>query len=151
MDLRKLKKLIDLVEESGITELEITEGEEKVRIVKQPQSAAQSGHAAPATVRRARSETIDLDEDDEDHDDPEFPDEKTIKASLVGTFYRSETPSMAPFVEVGSHVKAGDTLCGIEAMKQLYAIKAECAGTVKAILIENGQAVEFGTPLLIIA
>ncbi len=147
MDLRKLKKLIDLVEESGITELEITEGEEKVRIVKQPQTGAPVTWPA---ARKPRSPVIDLDDDDEDHDD-EQPAEKIIKATLVGTFYRSETPSTAPFVDIGSRVRAGDTLAGIEAMKQFYEIKADCAGTVKAILVDNGQAVEFGTPLLIIA
>ena len=154
MDLRKLKKLIDLIEGSGITELEVTEGEEKVRIAKQVPIAApqaymlpqQAGVAyAPALAvgeKRERSDFDDLDDD--------LPEGQIIKSPMVGTFYRAASPENEPFVEVGSVVKAGDTLCIVEAMKLLNEIESECAGTVKAILIENGQPVEFGEPLFVI-
>ena len=156
MDLRKLKKLIDLVEESGITELEVTEGEEKVRIVKHsampqqqtymvPQGAplAIAQGAAPAKASRA---TEDEDEDEED----ELPEGQVVKSPMVGTFYRSASPGSDPFVEVGSTVKVGDTLCIVEAMKLLNEIESDCAGTVKAILVDNGQPVEYGEPMFII-
>ena len=148
MDLRKLKKLIDLVEESGITELEVTEGEEKVRIAKQPpvasppayavsQAAPVSAPATPAPVPAA-SEKSDL------------PAGQVVKSPMVGTFYRSASPGSDAFVDVGSVVKEGDTLCIVEAMKLLNEIESDCAGTVKAILIENGQPVEYGEPLFIV-
>jgi len=147
MDLRKLKKLIDLVEESGITELEVTEGEEKVRIAKhshngpaQPyimQAAAPA--PAPTTVAAAPVETK-----------PEPPAGQVVKSPMVGTFYRAPSPGSDPFVEVGSLVKTGDTLCIVEAMKLLNEIESDCSGTVKAILVENGQPVEYGEPLFII-
>lgn len=150
MDLRKLKKLIDLVEESGIAELEVTEGEEKVRIVKHAQALPQqtfmlphaapqpqppAAAAAPATAAAPASDT---------------PAGQVIKAPMVGTFYRSASPGSDAFVEVGSPVKAGQTLCIIEAMKLLNEIESDCAGTVKAILVENGQPVEYGEPLFVI-
>ena len=149
MDLRKLKKLIDLVQESGISELEVTEGEEKVRIVKHygaPMQMAQTYSlqapmpmaAAPATGASA----ID-DEDDE-------PEGHAVKSPMVGTFYRSPSPGSDAFVQVGQVVKEGDTLCIIEAMKLLNEIEADASGTIKAILVENGQPVEFGEPLFII-
>jgi len=154
MDLRKLKKLIDLVEESGIAELEITEGEEKVRIVKHPVATAQAGQAlqhiipaASSATRKARAKDLDLD----DEDDSELPEGEVVKAPLVGTFYRSATPSAEPFVDVGSVVKEGDTLCAIESMKQQNELRSPYAGTVKAILVGNGEAVEFGEPLFVIA
>ncbi|EXI74486.1 MAG: Biotin carboxyl carrier protein of acetyl-CoA carboxylase [Candidatus Accumulibacter sp. SK-11] len=148
MDLRKLKKLIDLVEESSITELEINDAEEKVRIVKHggmvahhysmsPVASAALPAAASAPVAAVPAE-------------PELPEGDAVKAPMVGTFYRSPSPGAEAYVEVGSAVKAGDTLCIIEAMKLLNEIEAERAGTVKAILIENGQPVEFGEPLFII-
>lgn len=146
MDLRKLKKLIDLVEESGIAELEITEGEEKVRIVKHPNV----GQPASGPVARRKRSTLDDDDADDEAERDDPPSGKAIKSPIVGTFYRSETPSAAPYIEVGSAVKAGDTLCGIEAMKQFNEVKADCDGTVKAILVENGQAVGFGQPLIVI-
>ena len=154
MDLRKLKKLIDLVEGSGITELEVTEGEEKVRIAKQAQMLApqnylvppQGGVAyAPAFSSGEKRERSDLDDLDDD-----LPEGQIIKSPMVGTFYRAASPESEPFVEVGSTVKAGDTLCIVEAMKLLNEIESDCAGTVKAILIENGQPVEFGEPLFVI-
>ena len=149
MDLRKLKKLIDLVEDSSITELEINDAEERVRIVKQGGGMAQHAYAPPAalplappvagpTATLAAAEETDL------------PEGEVIKAPMVGTFYRASSPGAEPFVEVGSMVKAGDTLCIIEAMKLLNEIEADASGTIKAILAENGQAVEFGEPLFII-
>ena len=155
MDLRKLKKLIDLVEEAGITELEVTEGEEKVRIVKQNFLAPPTYAAAPNTVGFAApkaSRQTDLDDlGDEDSDEPDLPEGQVIKSPMVGTFYRSASPGSDPFVAVGSVVKAGETLCIIEAMKLLNEIESNCAGVVKAILVENGQPVEYGEPLFVIA
>ncbi len=149
MDLRKLKKLIDLVEESGITELEVTEGEEKVRIVKQ--SAAQPvhavHHAAPQFVP-APTPTVSAPVEAEK---ASLPEGRVIKSPMVGTFYRSASPGSDPFVEIGSVVKAGEALCIVEAMKLLNEIESDCAGTVKAILVENGQPVEYGEPLFIIS
>jgi len=151
MDLRKLKKLIDLVEESGITELEVTEGEEKVRIAKHGQPAPMQTYmmpqqtpvaAAPAATVASAPEAASA--------KPDLPEGDVIKSPMVGTFYRSASPGSDPFVEVGSIVKAGDTLCIVEAMKLLNEIETDCAGTVKAILVENGQPVEYGEPLFII-
>jgi len=153
MDLRKLKKLIDLVEESGIAELEVTEGEEKVRIVKHTVAAAPQtymipqGIPAPAPAApREKSTVFDDDLDDE----PEEPEGEVVKSPMVGTFYRAGSPTAEPFVEVGSTVKAGDTLCIVEAMKLLNEIESEFSGTIKAILVDNGQPVEYGEPLFII-
>lgn len=145
MDLRKLKKLIDLVEESGIAEIEVTEGEEKVRITRTiaaaPVYAAPVPAAAPAAAPVAASA-------------PAAPAARDLsdaqKSPMVGTFYRAPGPNAAPFVEVGQQVKAGDTLCIIEAMKLMNEIEAEKSGTVKEILVENGTPVEFGEPLFII-
>ncbi|EMT5241221.1 acetyl-CoA carboxylase biotin carboxyl carrier protein [Neisseria gonorrhoeae] len=130
MDLRKLKKLIDLVEESGIAEIEVTEGEEKVRITRTIAAAAAPVYAAPVPAARDLSDAQ--------------------KSPMVGTFYRAPGPNAAAFVEVGQQVKAGDTLCIIEAMKLMNEIEAEKSGTVKEILVENGTPVEFGEPLFII-
>jgi len=147
MDLRKLKKLIDLVEESGIAELEITEGEEKVKIVKggavtvaaaQPVALA----AAPAAaVAPASGPATEPEPGQEGH---------VVKAPMVGTFYRSPSPDAKVFVEVGQAVKEGDTICIIEAMKLMNEIEADASGVVKAILVENGQPVEYGQPLFIL-
>jgi acetyl-CoA carboxylase biotin carboxyl carrier protein len=149
MDLRKLKKMIDLVEESSITELEINDAEERVRIVKHGGAAAQHAYAlsqvAPApvvAVPGAAALAVPV--------EPEVAEGDAVKAPMVGTFYRASTPGAEPFVEVGSSVKIGDTLGIIEAMKLLNEIEAERAGTIKAILIENGQPVEYGEPLFII-
>ena len=153
MDLRKLKKLIDLVEESGITELEVTEGEEKVRIVKQAAIAVPQTYTIPpgvlpaaAPAPREKSSVFDDDLDDE----PDEPEGETVKSPMVGTFYRASGPDAAPFVEVGDTVKVGDTLCIVEAMKLLNEIESDCAGTIKKILVDNGQPVEYGEPLFII-
>jgi acetyl-CoA carboxylase biotin carboxyl carrier protein len=150
MDLRKLKKLIDLVQESGIAELEITEGEEKVKIVKggaviamaapiQAPAAAADARAALALAAPAAAEA---EAGQEGH---------VVKAPMVGTFYRSPSPDAKAFVEVGQAVKEGDTICIIEAMKLMNEIEADASGSVKAILVENGQPVEYGQPLFILA
>ncbi|KFB68376.1 acetyl-CoA carboxylase biotin carboxyl carrier protein [Candidatus Accumulibacter vicinus] len=146
MDLRKLKKLIDLVEESSITELEINDAEERVRIVKHGGSMVQHAYVPPAPLPVAGPATGKGAESAE----PELPEGDFIKAPMVGTFYRASSPGAEPFVEVGSVVKVGDTLCIIEAMKLLNEIEAERGGTIKAILIENGQPVEYGEPLFIV-
>ncbi len=150
MDLRKLKKLIDLVEESGITELEVTEGEEKVRIVKQTGVVANPTYVLPAgAVPQPKRSSVDLD-DEAEEDDDDLPAGQVVKSPMVGTFYRAASPGSDPFVEVGSTVKVGDTLCIVEAMKLLNEIESEYAGTIKAILVDNGQPVEYGEPLFVI-
>ena len=155
MDLRKLKKLIDLVQDSGIAELEITEGEEKVRITRavagqtiyagapmmqpgmMPMYPQQQAPApAPAAVAAPA--------------EPAAPEGHVVKSPMVGTFYRTPSPNSKSFVEVGQTVKTGDTLCIIEAMKLMNEIEADESGVIKAILIENGQPVEYGEPLFII-
>jgi acetyl-CoA carboxylase biotin carboxyl carrier protein len=156
MDLRKLKTLIDLVAESDIAELEVTEGESKVRIVKSgsvPQSQVvmmPQQHAAPfhapipastAPAVSAPAAAAPAAEEIKGH---------VVKSPMVGTFYRSSAPGAAPFVDVGSSVKEGDTLCIIEAMKLLNEIDADTSGVIKQILVENGQPVEFGQPLFVI-
>ncbi|MBW3893957.1 acetyl-CoA carboxylase biotin carboxyl carrier protein [Neisseria meningitidis] len=148
MDLRKLKKLIDLVEESGIAEIEVTEGEEKVRITRTtaaaapiyaaPAPAAAAPVAAPAAAPAATASPAARDLSN------------AQKSPMVGTFYRAPGPNAAAFVEVGQQVKAGDTLCIIEAMKLMNEIEAEKSGVVKEILVENGTPVEYGEPLFII-
>lgn len=152
MDLRKLKTLIDLVAESGISELEVTEGESKVKIVKssaasnqvvmmqQPMSQApspqvQAQPAAPAVAAAPAAAE---------------PTGHIVKSPMVGTFYRSSAPGAAPFVELGSTIKDGDTICIIEAMKLLNEIDADASGVITQILVENGQPVEFGQPLFVI-
>jgi acetyl-CoA carboxylase biotin carboxyl carrier protein len=150
MDLRKLKKLIDLVQESGIAELEITEGEEKVKIVKGGALSVSPGPAvpaaAPAAEARAATPAVPA-----PAAEPEAGQEgRVIKAPMVGTFYRSASPDAKPFVEVGQTVKEGETVCIIEAMKLMNEIEADAAGAVKAILVENGQPVEYGQPLFIL-
>ncbi len=150
MDLRKLKKLIDLVEESGIAELEITEGEEKVRIVKSGRVSSDTAVmlAAPAPVAPV---TIPAPvAAPAAPAPPEQPDGQELKSPMVGTFYRSASPGTKPFVEVGDAVKKGQTVCIIEAMKLMNEIEADHDGVVKAVLVENGQPVEYGEPLLII-
>jgi acetyl-CoA carboxylase biotin carboxyl carrier protein len=159
MDLRKLKKLIDLVEESGIAELEVTEGEEKVKIVKGgagerdvvvlPASIPTAGTpvvppSAPvpgATVAAAPPAAEEAPTSLEGH---------LVKSPMVGTFYRSASPGAKPFVEVGDTVKAGQAICVIEAMKLMNEIEADKDGVVKAIMVENGQPVEYGEPLMMI-
>ena len=151
MDLRKLKKLIDLVQESGIAELEITEGEEKVKIVKGGEAtvtplapAAAPPATVPAAVVAAAPAAAAA-----AAEEPAQPG-RVLKAPMVGTFYRSPSPEAKPFVEVGQNVKAGETVCIIEAMKLMNEIEADATGMIKAILVESGQPVEYGQPLLII-
>ena len=153
MDLRKLKKLIDLVEESGIAELEITEGEEKVRIAKSGligtvPLAQVASMPAPAGAVDARSGSPAAAA-------PTAPaeaahDGHVLKSPMVGTFYRAPSPDAAPFAEVGQTVKEGQTICIVEAMKLMNEIEADASGVVKAILVENGQPVEYGQPLFVI-
>jgi acetyl-CoA carboxylase biotin carboxyl carrier protein len=151
MDLRKLKKLIDLVQESGIAELEVTEGEEKVRITRvnaatTPIFAPQQYMAAPpamplaaAPVNEASAAPVAAE-----------PEGHVVKSPMVGTFYRAANPGAKPFVEIGQSVSEGATLCIIEAMKLLNEIESDKTGVVKAILVENGQPVEYGQPLFVI-
>lgn len=149
MDLRKLKKLIDLVQESGIAELEVTEGEEKVRIAKHTSAPAMSSapvtyvaapQAAPAPAAPAAAADAA----------PGLPAGHVVKSPMVGTFYRSSAPGAEPFVKEGQSVSSGDTLCLIEAMKLMNEIESDATGVVKAILVENGQPVEYGQPLFVI-
>lgn len=154
MDLRKLKKLIDLVEESGIAELELTEDGEKVRIsrnftanapAQQYSNYAPPQHyavSAPAPAAAASPVAADVPAVEEGH---------SVNSPMVGTFYRSASPDSKPFVEVGDTVAVGDTLCIIEAMKLLNEIESDKAGVIKKILVDNGLAVEYGEPLFIIA
>ena len=148
MDLRKLKKLIDLVEASGIAELEITEGEEKVRIAKSIAGAPMMmAHApqmmhAPAPVVAAPVVAVPAED--------ALPEGHVVRSPMVGTFYRAAAPGAKNFAEVGQSVSAGDTLCLIEAMKLLNEIETDVAGVIKAILVENGQPVEYGEPLFVI-
>jgi len=156
MDLRKLKTLIDLVAESDIAELEVTEGESKVRILKSspapqqqmvvmpPQSPAAVAAPAPAPVAATAAPAA------APAPAPAVPEGHIVKSPMVGTFYRSSAPGSPPYVEVGANVGEGDTLCIIEAMKLLNEIDADVAGVVKQILVENGQPVEFGQPLFVI-
>lgn len=148
MDLRKLKKLIDLVEESGITELEVTEGEEKVRIVKSGRPVIETvmtsgpvyapAPVAPAPVAPAPAPVA------------AEPEGQAIKSPMVGTFYRSASPGSKAFVEIGDTVKKGQPVCIIEAMKLMNEIESDADGVVKAILVENGQPVEYGEPLIVV-
>ncbi len=157
MDLRKLKTLIDLVSESGVAELEITEGDDRVKIVNRvgaapvaaaapaviatPVVASAAPAAAPAPAVAAEPATAPV----------AAEDTRTINSPMVGTFYRAPSPGAKPFADVGQKVKAGDTVCIIEAMKLLNEIETEYDGVIKEILVENGQPVEFGQPLFVIA
>jgi len=158
MDIRKIKKLIELVEESGIAELEITEGEESVRINRNnmsagpayapqyaPQYAPSAAPAAPAAPASSAASSADP-----ESAEPAAPTGHQVKSPMVGSFYAAASPEAAAYVEVGSQVKVGDTLCIIEAMKMMNQIESDKAGTVKAILVENGEPVEFDQPLFII-
>ncbi len=142
MDLRKLKTLVDLVSESNISELEITEAEGKVRIVKAaPAPAAAPAAAAPVVAVAPPSAAMAA------ATPAPAPAGRLIKSPMVGTFYRAASPGAKPFIELGSEVKEGDPVCIVEAMKIMNEIEADCAGRVVEILCENGQAVEFGQPL----
>jgi acetyl-CoA carboxylase biotin carboxyl carrier protein len=158
MDLRKLKKLIDLVEASGIAELEVTEGEEKVKIVKggsggkevvvlSPSIPAASPPAAQAVPALAAAASAPASTQGEA---PTSLEGHIVKSPMVGTFYRSGSPGAKPFVEVGDTVKAGQAICIIEAMKLMNEIEADKDGVIKAIMVENGQPVEYGESLMMI-
>ena len=149
MDLRKLKKLIDLVQESGISELEITEGEEKVRIAKQVGVAAPSTYLAPAAAPVLTASAGPAAAPAQGTA-PAPPEGELIKSPMVGTFYRASSPGAKPLVEIGQSIAAGERLCIIEAMKLMNEIESELTGVVKAILVENGQPVEYGQPLFVI-
>ena len=150
MDLRKLKKLIDLVQESGIAELEITEGEEKVKIVKGGRAAPEGVAMLPAPAAAPAPAAGAAAAPPPPAEVPPQVEGHVLKSPMVGTFYRAPSPGAKPFVEVGDTVKAGQTVCIIEAMKLLNEIEADKDGVVKAILAENGQPVEYGEPLLAI-
>jgi acetyl-CoA carboxylase biotin carboxyl carrier protein len=143
MDLRKLKTLIDLVSDSGIAELEITEGEGKVRIVKFSQTQQPVVYAPPPAPVESAAAIVAP---------PEAPvvQGHQVKAPMVGTFYRAPNPNSSPFVELGQSVKEGEPLCIIEAMKLLNEIEADKSGVIKEILVENGEPVEYGQPLFVI-
>ena len=149
MDIRKVKKLVELLEESGITEIEIKEGEESVRIsrgvpaVLASQTVVPQASAAPiAEVPVSTNTAVEK--------EPELPSGHTISSPMVGTFYEAPAPGQKSFVEVGDSVQTGDTLCIIEAMKMLNQIEADKAGVIKAILVENAQPVEYGQALFVI-
>ncbi|MBX9936907.1 MAG: acetyl-CoA carboxylase biotin carboxyl carrier protein [Burkholderiaceae bacterium] len=148
MDLRKLKTLIDLVSESNVSELEITEAEGKVRIVKGGGAVVQQFVAAP--LQAATAAPVQPAAAVAELAAPAEPNGHIVKSPMVGTFYRSSSPGAKPFVELGSQVKEGETVCIIEAMKILNEIEADKSGTVTRILGENGQAVEYGQPLFVI-
>lgn len=149
MDIRKVKKLIELLEESGIAELEIQEGEESVRISRHG-SHAPAPAAPPAQAPAAQPAPAVAEETGGGEAGGGLPSGHLVESPMVGTFYSASSPSSPPFVEVGQSVKAGETICIIEAMKILNQIEADVSGTVKAILVENGSPVEFGEPLMII-
>jgi acetyl-CoA carboxylase biotin carboxyl carrier protein len=150
MDLRKLKKLIDLVEESGIAELEITEGEEKVRISKSATSA-QGGVTQTVTTAPQQAPVFSSQAAAAPTQPAEtIPEGHIVKSPMVGTFYRSSAPGAPAFVEIGQTVKEGDTLCIVEAMKLLNEIESDKSGVIRAVLVENGQPVEYGEPLFVI-
>lgn len=150
MDLRKLKTLIDLVQQSGIAELEITEGEEKVRISRFGAAGTQMMMPQPMAMPATAAMPVELSEPPAAEVAPVEAEGHAVKSPMVGTFYRSATPGAKPFVEVGQTVKSGDTVCIIEAMKLLNEIEADRDGVIKAILVENGQPVEYGQPLVVI-
>ncbi len=155
MDIRKVKKLIELLEESNVAEIEIHEGEESVRISRhastpmqmmmQPQAAPAPAAASPMPVADAASGSGADSESGQ-----EFDEDSLIRSPMVGTYYRSPSPGSKPFVEEGQPIKIGDTLCIIEAMKILNQIECEQAGTLRRILVENGQPVEYNQPLFVI-
>ncbi len=161
MDIRKIKKLIDLIQESDVAEIEISEGEESVRISRNSTSAPvhyaphpQSYHApapAPAPTAAETSAANAVVEADNKAAQKASHEANALRSPMVGTFYRSSSPDTAPFVEVGQQVNAGDVICIIEAMKMFNQIEADRSGTVKAILVDDGHPVEYDEPLIVIA
>jgi acetyl-CoA carboxylase biotin carboxyl carrier protein len=155
MDIRKIKKLIELLDESGVAEIEIHEGEESVRISRQSSSvaapvAAPVVAAAPAAAAAAAAPAAPAAPAASEEKGSDIPSGHVVNSPMVGTFYRAPSPGAKEFVDVGQSVSEGDTLCIIEAMKMLNQIEADKSGTVKAILVENAQPVEFGQPLFVI-
>lgn len=149
MDIRKVKKLIELLEESGISEIEIHEGEESVRISRHPTGTSYA--MAPPVMHAPPAETASAPGAGMEGSPPApGPEGHTVTAPMVGTFYNAGAPGAKPFVQIGSKVEVGDTLCIIEAMKMMNQIEGDTAGKVVAILAENGEPVEFGQPLFII-
>ncbi|HUH00136.1 MAG TPA: acetyl-CoA carboxylase biotin carboxyl carrier protein [Gammaproteobacteria bacterium] len=149
MDIRKVKKLIELLEESGIAEIEIHEGEESVRISRHPTGGGWSAPPQMMTAAPAQGPAPAGQVTGDPSQQPP-PAGHTIAAPMVGTYYNAPAPGAKPFVQIGSKVEVGDTLCIIEAMKMMNQIESETAGTVVAILVDNGEPVEFGQPLFII-
>lgn len=156
MDLRKIKKLIDLLEESNLAEIEIKEGEESVRLARVPRGTVM---AAPAPVQQAEparpaapaAPAPTLSADAVGKSTKDVPDGHTVRSPMVGTFYEAQSPDKPPFVKVGQSVKAGDTLGIIEAMKMFNPIEADVSGTVRAVLVKNGQPIEFDEPMFVIS
>lgn len=149
MDIRKIKKLIELLEESNLTEIEIVEGEESVRLIRAVQPFAAPATAPPALIEQppaAVAATVAQPEDEED----QVPEGEPVLAPMVGTFYAASSPEAQPFVSMGQTVHVGDTLCIIEAMKMFNQIEADISGTIVAILVESGQPVEYDQPLFVI-
>jgi acetyl-CoA carboxylase biotin carboxyl carrier protein len=148
MDIRKLKKLIELLQDTGVSEIEIREGETSVRVTRHAPAAPGAVPSQPRPT--ADSEDPGADASGRGGEETTIPSGHLINSPMVGTFYRSPSPGAKPFVEVGQRVEIGDTLCVIEAMKMLNQIEADKAGALAAILVENGQPVEYGQPLFVI-
>lgn len=146
MDIRKIKKLIELIEASDVEELEIQEGEDSVRISRRREQATVTYAAQPAPAPQAVAPVAEA-----APAEPSVPAGHAVKSPMVGTFYRAPSPTAEPFVEVGQTVKAGDVICIVEAMKMMNQIEADKSGTISQILVENGQPVEFDEPLVIIS
>jgi acetyl-CoA carboxylase biotin carboxyl carrier protein len=146
LDIRKVKKLIELLEESNVAEIEIKEGEESVRVTKSAGPVLNSSSIEPTTTLKPQQDLNTI-----QSQTPPEADGTAIKAPMVGTFYSAPSPDALPFVQVGKNVKAGDTLCIIEAMKIMNPIEAESSGVISAILVDNGQPVEFDQPLFMIS
>ncbi len=149
MDIRKVKKLIELLEESGIAELEISEGEESVRISRHPRTAPPAASPAPQPPAAAPAPTAQLPATAAGEHKPRN-DDQTITSPMVGTYYSASAPGAKPFIELGMEIKVGQILCIIEAMKMMNQIESDKAGRVTAILAKNGEPVEFGQPLFVI-
>jgi acetyl-CoA carboxylase biotin carboxyl carrier protein len=150
MDLRKLKKLIDLVQESGISELEVTEGEEKVRIAKYAPIAAPASFAPQMPTPPVLAVAAPISASVPAAAIDALPDGHVVNSPMVGTFYRAASPGAQPFANVGQKVSAGERLCIIEAMKLMNEIESDGDGVIKAVLVDNGQPVEYGQPLFVI-
>jgi len=153
MDIRKIKTLIDLIDKTGVTEIEIREGEESVRISRKLEPSHTQYMVAPQSpvIHATHSEApVPSMPSQSSTAAPTQPDGHIVTSPMVGTMYRASSPAQPPFVEIGSQVKVGDVLCIIEAMKMLNQIESDCSGVIKAILVENGQPVEFGQSLFVI-